>query len=53
MRLLIKLHILSYILNYLKIIKEPEVVPVKMSTEICTFIILCDSCSLLLRRAQC
>jgi len=36
MCLLIKLHPSNYILNSLKVIKEPEVVPVKMSTEICT-----------------
>jgi len=36
MCLLTKLHILNDILNSLKLIKEPEVVPVKMSTEICT-----------------
>jgi hypothetical protein len=36
MCLLIKIHPLSYILNYLKAIKKPEVVPVKMSMAICT-----------------
>jgi hypothetical protein len=36
MCLLIELYPLTYNLNSLKLIKEPEVVPVKMSTEIFT-----------------